>query len=65
MTEEDPVRERLLLGLDIGGSKTVVALGRASGELLAESRLDDWTSGSWKKDVETLVEHARDRKSVV
>ncbi len=59
MTEPEPLRERLLLGLDIGGSKTVVALGRASGELLAESRLDDWTRGSWKKDVETLVDHAR------
>ncbi len=59
MTEEEPVRERLLLGMDIGGSKTVVALGRATGELLAESRLDHWTSGSWKKDVETLVDHAR------
>ena len=55
----DTGRERLLLGMDIGGSKTVVALGRANGELLAESRLDDWVSGSWKKDVETLVDHAR------
>ncbi len=59
MTEPEPRRERLLLGMDIGASKTVVALGRASGELLAESRLDDWTRGSWKKDVETLVDHAR------
>ena len=59
MAQQEPVGERLLLGMDIGGSKTVVALGRATGELLAESRLDAWTSGSWKKDVETLIDHAR------
>ena len=59
MKESVPDQERLLLGIDIGGTKTVVALAHATGELLAESRLDDWASGSWKKDVETLVEHAR------
>jgi glucokinase len=45
--------------MDIGGTKTVVALARATGEILAESRLDDWASGSWKQDVQTLVDHAR------
>ena len=59
VTQREPDRERLLLGMDIGGTKTVVALARATGEILAESRLDDWASGSWKKDVQTLVEHAR------
>ena len=51
--------ERLILGIDIGGTKTVAVLGRASGEILAESRLEDWTSGSWEKDVGILVDHAR------
>jgi glucokinase len=55
-----PDRERLLLGMDIGGTKTVVALGYASGEILAESRLEDWASGSWQTDLETLESQARD-----
>ncbi|MFQ5513450.1 MAG: ROK family protein [Myxococcota bacterium] len=45
--------------MDIGGTKTVVVLARASGEILAESRLDDWASGSWERDVATLEQHAR------
>lgn len=55
-----PDRERLLLGMDIGGTKTVVALGYASGEILSESRVEDWTSGSWQTDLETLESQARD-----
>ncbi len=50
-------RERLLLGFDIGGTKAVAALGRGAGEVLAESRLDDWASGAWQSDLETLVDH--------
>lgn len=53
-----PDERRLLLGIDIGGTKTVVALGRATGEILAESRLEDWSRGSWRTDVDTLVAHA-------
>ncbi len=47
----------MLLGIDIGGSKTVVVLGRADGEILAESRLDDWSTGSSDKDVALIIEH--------
>lgn len=46
--------------MDIGGTKTVVALGYASGEILAESRVEDWASGSWQTDMETLESQARD-----
>lgn len=55
-----PDRKRLLLGMDIGGTKAVVALGHADGEILAESRLDDWASGSWERDLETLATRARE-----
>jgi glucokinase len=51
--------ERLLLGLDIGGTKTVVVLARATGEILAESRLEDWATGAWESDIETLVNHSQ------
>jgi glucokinase len=51
--------ERVLLGIDIGGTKTVVVLARANGDILAESRLEDWASGSWEKDVETLEKHSK------
>jgi glucokinase len=54
-----PDQERVVLGIDIGGSKTVIALGRASGELLAEQRLEGWTGGSWPEDLERLAGHAR------
>ena len=50
---------RLRLGIDIGGSKAVAALGRDGGDIVAESRLDDWASGAWEKDLETLTEQAR------
>jgi glucokinase len=33
-------------------------LGRAGGQILAESRLDRWTSGRWQTDVDTLVARA-------
>jgi glucokinase len=56
---EDLDRERVLLGIDIGGTKTVVVLARANGEILAESRLEDWTSGSWEADVRKLEQHAK------
>ena len=54
-----PDSERLVIGFDVGGSKAVVALGRAGGGILAESRLDDWARGAWPEDLETLIEAAR------
>ena len=59
MSDELQRQAHLLLGIDIGGTKTVVVLARATGEILAESRLEDWTSGSWEKDVSTLASHAK------
>ena len=49
---------RLLLGLDLGGTKTVVVLARADGEILAESRLEGWTTGAWESDLDTVIQHA-------
>jgi glucokinase len=54
-----PDQERVVLGIDIGGSKTVVALGSPSGELLAQHRLEKWAQGAWPADLELLVSHAR------
>ena len=45
----------LLLGFDIGGTKAVVVLARAGGEILAEARLDEWASGAWETDLERLA----------
>jgi glucokinase len=45
----------LLLGFDVGGTKAVVVLARAGGEILAETRLEDWASGSWETDLDRLV----------
>ncbi len=53
-----PESKRLRLGMDIGGTKTVAALGRANGEIVAESRREDWVSGSWPADLETLEAQA-------
>jgi glucokinase len=49
----------LWLGIDVGGTKCVLALGRADREVLAELRLEDWASGSGENDVRTLVTEAR------
>jgi len=54
-----PHPERVILGIDIGGSKTVVALGGPSGELLAERRFENWSRGSWAEDVVALTGQAR------
>jgi glucokinase len=48
-----------LLGIDIGGTKLNVALGRATGELVREARIDDWTSGDAKRDLDRIAETAR------
>ena len=49
-----PGRE-FLLGIDIGGTKTQIALGRADGELLREAHLEAWTSGDFERDLETIA----------
>ena len=58
MTRGD--KQRLVLGMDIGGSKTVFVVARANGEILAESRVDDWSVGSWRRDLATLSERGRE-----
>ena len=45
----------LLLGFDVGGTKAVVVLARAGGEILAEARLENWASGSWETDLARLA----------
>lgn len=57
MSTHDP---EVLLGIDIGGTKCVVAAGRPGGEILAETRLERWTSGSPERDLETLAETTRE-----
>jgi len=49
----------LLLGIDIGGTKTQIALGRADGALLREAHLESWTSGSYERDLEAIAARAR------
>jgi glucokinase len=54
---QDP--ERVVLGIDIGGTKTVVALGSADGKLRAEHRVENWSRGSWREDLQVLAGQAR------
>jgi glucokinase len=44
-----------LLGIDIGGTKLVVALGDASGRPLDEARLEQWGQGSAERDFARLT----------
>lgn len=48
-----------LLGIDIGGTKAVVVLARGDGEIVRETRLEDWASGDAGTDVERLAAEAR------
>lgn len=48
-----------LLGIDIGGTKCALVLARHGGDILAESRIEGWTSGSPERDLKTLAEAAR------
>ena len=50
----------ILLGIDIGGTKLNVALGRVSGDLIREARIDDWASGDAKRDLDRIAQTARD-----
>jgi glucokinase len=49
----------LLLGIDIGGTKTQIALGRADGSLLREAHLESFASGSYERDLEMIAASAR------
>ncbi len=48
----------ILLGIDIGGTKTQIALGRADGEILREAHLEAWASGSFARDLDTVAARA-------
>ena len=60
MTRAGKSGGELLLGIDIGATKTHVALGRADGSVLAESHLEGWTSGDVGRDLETITRRARE-----
>lgn len=49
----------LLLGIDIGGTKTHIALGRVDGELLREAHLENWTSGDLERDLARIASTAK------
>jgi glucokinase len=49
----------LLLGFDVGGTKTVIALGQADGAVLAHERLETPQSGDPRGDLATLADRAR------
>jgi len=55
-----PDQKRVVLGIDIGGSKTVVALGNTDGELLAQHRFEKWARGSWQGDLEWILARSRE-----
>lgn len=50
----------ILLGIDIGGTKLNVALGRRGGELVREARIDGWTSGDATRDLARIASTARE-----
>lgn len=49
----------LLLGIDIGGTKVVLAVGDEEGRTLASRRRPMPLSGDWRADLDALVEEAR------
>jgi glucokinase len=59
MARAGEAEHELFLGIDVGATKTHVALGRADGTVLGESYLERWTSGDVGRDLDTLVERAR------
>jgi len=50
----------LLLGIDVGGTKLEVALGRADGALVRQRRVDGWTSGDPERDLERIARVSRE-----
>jgi glucokinase len=51
--------ERLLAGIDVGGTKCAVVLGSDTGDIVAESRIEDWASGDPDRDLGALAEQVR------
>jgi glucokinase len=51
---------RALLGLDLGGSKVAFALVSCEGDILADARIERWTSGDPERDIERLLRSARE-----
>ncbi|MFQ5696765.1 MAG: ROK family protein [Myxococcota bacterium] len=49
----------LRLGIDIGGTKCVAAVGRDDGAVLAQCRIEDWTHGEVEADLAEIVALAR------
>lgn len=49
-------KQRYVLGYDVGGTKVVAVLATTDAEVLQESRLEDWSSGDWRADLERLRE---------
>ena len=45
--------------MDVGGTKTVIVVARANGEILAETRLEHWARGDWEEDLRTLAHAGR------
>ncbi len=57
---EKGAEQGILLGIDIGGTKLNVALGRTSGDLVREARIDAWTSGDATRDLARIAATARE-----
>jgi glucokinase len=48
----------VLLGIDIGATKTQFVLGRAAGEVLGEARIESFASGAFEQDLATIAARA-------
>ena len=55
----DTAAASLRLGLDVGGSKAAFVLVHPGGEIAAESRIENWTTGDPERDVAVLLSAAR------
>lgn len=49
-----------MLGIDIGGTKLNVALGRVGGDLVREARIERWASGDPSRDLARIAATAHD-----
>ena len=50
--------QRLLAGVDVGGSKLVTALGHERGDgidIVSQRRRDHWTAGDWRADLDIIA----------
>lgn len=48
-----------VLGIDVGGTKTALAIGDGTGRILARRRRPTGCTGDWRRDVSALVDDAR------